>query len=83
MSTVLIFFRGSSPALCQAVIDGIVAAGGHCTNYGVLSTPQLHFFVVCKNTNGEYGTASEEGYFEKLGKAFVLFGNGVSFNNFI
>ena len=65
------------------MIDGIVAAGGHCTNYGVLSTPQLHFFVVCKNTNGEYGTASEEGYFEKLGKAFVLFGNGVSVNNLI
>jgi len=72
--------RGSSPALCHAVIDGIEAAGGVCSNYGVLSTPQLHFFVVCKNTNGEYGTATEEGYFEKLGKAFVLFGNGNSAN---
>ena len=60
------------------MIDGIEAAGGVCSNYGVLSTPQLHFFVVCKNTNGEYGKATEEGYFEKLGKAFVLFGNGVS-----
>ena len=55
----LLFNRGSSPSLCQAVIDGIEAAGGECTNYGVLSTPQLHFFVVCKNTNGEYGKATK------------------------
>ena len=74
----MILFRGSSPALCQAVIDGIEAAGGRCSNYGILSTPQLHFFVVCQNTNGAYGKATEEGYFEKLGKAFLLFGNGVS-----
>ena len=60
------------------MIDGIEAAGGRCSNYGILSTPQLHFFVVCQNTNGAYGKATEEGYFEKLGKAFLLFGNGVS-----
>ena len=60
------------------MIDGIEAAGGRCSNYGILSTPQLHFFVVCQNTNGAYGKANEEGYFEKLGKAFLLFGNGVS-----
>ena len=79
----LLFNRGSSPSLCQAVIDGIEAAGGECTNYGVLSTPQLHFFVVCKNTNGEYGKATEEGYYEKIGKAFNLFGNGVSIIYFV
>ena len=79
----LLFNRGSSPSLCQAVIDGIEAAGGECTNYGVLSTPQLHFFVVCKNTNGEYGKATEEGYYEKIGKAFNLFGNGVSIVYFV
>ena len=60
------------------MIDGVQAAGGECSNYGVLSTPQLHFFVVCQNTGGAYGKPSEEGYFQKLGQAFLLFGNGVS-----
>ena len=70
--------RTSSPSLCQAVMDGVEAAGGQCANYGILSTPQLHFFVVCKNTGETYGKPNEEGYFEKLGHAFLMFGNGVS-----
>ena len=58
-------------------MDGVEAAGGRLINYGIVSTPQLHFFVVCKNTQEAYGKPNEEGYFEKLGKAFLLFGNGV------
>ena len=30
----------------------------------------IHYFVVCKNTNGAYGECSEKGYNEKLSKAF-------------
>ena len=30
----------------------------------------VHYFVVCKNTDGAYGECSEKGYFEKLAKAF-------------
>lgn len=30
----------------------------------------LHYFVVCTNTKGEYGEATEEGYYKKLTDAF-------------
>ena len=30
----------------------------------------IHYFVVCKNTDGAYGECSEKGYNEKLSKAF-------------
>ena len=63
-------FRPSSPYLAQAVIDGVQAIGGSFTDYGVCATPQLHFYVTCKNTNGEYGEPNEVGYFSKLATAF-------------
>ena len=46
------------------------AVGGVAKDYGVVSTPQLHYFVVCQNTNGAYGVATEEGYYKKLTDAF-------------
>ena len=36
----------------------------------MVSTPQLHFFVTCQNTNKAYGEPNEEGYFSKLATAF-------------
>jgi phosphoacetylglucosamine mutase len=39
-----------------------------------LTTPQLHYLTRCTNTEGtpqSYGEVSEQGYYEKLGKAFV------------
>jgi len=53
-------------------LDGINAAGGNGRDFGVVSTPQLHYNVVCQNTNGQYGEVGEEGYFDKLAKAFKL-----------
>lgn len=41
------------------------------TDYGLLTTPQLHYMVCCRNTHGGYGTATIEGYYQKLSKAFV------------
>ena len=38
---------------------------------GVMTTPQLHFMVRCHNTAGEYGDATEEGYYRKLSNAFL------------
>ena len=64
------FRRKSSPALAQAVLDGIAALGGTVKDYGVVSTPLLHYFVVCQNTNGAYGEATEKGYCQKLSEAF-------------
>jgi len=62
--------RPSSPFLAQAAIDGIKSVQGCVTDFGVVSTPQLHFFVTCQNTNRAYGEPNEEGYFSKISSAF-------------
>ena len=64
------FFRPSSPFLAQAVVDGVNSINGKVTDYGVVSTPQIHFFVACQNTNKAYGSPDEDGYFSKLSSAF-------------
>ena len=73
------YFRPSSDPLSRAVIDGIEAAGGKYTDYEVVTTPQLHYFVVCENTKEEYGVPSKEGYFKKLSQAFMDFKKMVLF----
>lgn len=40
-------------------------------DYGLVITPQLHYMVCCQNTQGQYGKATLEGYYEKLSKAFT------------
>lgn len=40
-------------------------------DFGLVTTPQLHYMVLCHNTNGGYGTATTHGYYEKLSKAFI------------
>ncbi len=62
--------RLSSPSLSRAVLDGVEAAGGVARDFGVVTTPQLHYNVVCRNTGGEYGEEGEEGYYRKLAGAF-------------
>ncbi len=37
---------------------------------GLLTTPQLHFMVRSHNTKGQYGEATEEGYYRKISAAF-------------
>uniref|UniRef100_A0A4W4HIR6 phosphoacetylglucosamine mutase n=1 Tax=Electrophorus electricus TaxID=8005 RepID=A0A4W4HIR6_ELEEL len=61
--------RPSSESLTKAVIDGVSCLGGH--NYGLVTTPQLHYMVRCRNTHDCYGTATLQGYYEKLSKAFI------------
>lgn len=61
--------RPSSPFLAQAAIDGIQTLG-KALDFGVVSTPQLHFFVTCQNTDRAYGEPNEEGYFNKLASSF-------------
>jgi len=65
--------RVSSPALAIACLAGIAAAGGHAQDIGVVTTPQLHYMVVCINTKGEYGEASLPGYYDKITNAFKKF----------
>lgn len=51
-------------------MDGVTTLGGQFTDYGIVSTPQLHYFVACKNSHHAYGEPTEEGYFKKLATAF-------------
>ncbi|KAG7461030.1 hypothetical protein MATL_G00205320 [Megalops atlanticus] len=63
--------RPSSEGLSQAVLDGVSSLGGHGHDYGLVTTPQLHFMVRCQNTQGCYGTATVDGYYQKLSKAYI------------
>lgn len=62
--------RPSSPHLSKSVMDGVLALSGKPIDYGIVTTPQLHFFVTCRNTHREYGVPTEEGYYRKLTTAF-------------
>ena len=48
---------------------------------GILTTPQLHYMVRCVNTGEVYGTATEEGYYQKLCGAFLKLCKVVSCSN--
>ncbi|XP_073244783.1 phosphoacetylglucosamine mutase-like [Porites lutea] len=63
--------RPSGVEFVKALLDGVQALGGSGRDYGVLSTPQLHYMVRCQNTEGEYGEATEEGYYNKISNAFL------------
>ncbi|KAI3364382.1 hypothetical protein L3Q82_011182, partial [Scortum barcoo] len=45
--------------------------GGQSKDYGLVTTPQLHYMVCCQNTQGKYGEATVEGYYNKLCQAFI------------
>jgi phosphomannomutase len=60
--------RPSSLALQQAVVAGVEALGGVCTDLGEVTTPQLHF--VTHATNSDPTHAHEAAYFAQLASAF-------------
>lgn len=62
--------RKSSPILLNAAIAGIRALNGNITDLGLVTTPQLHYVVVCTNTNGAYGNPTLQGYYSKLATVF-------------
>lgn len=62
--------RYHSPILLKAVSDGVLALKGNVKSFGIVTTPMLHYLVVCSNTNGAYGMATEEGYYFKLITSF-------------
>lgn len=77
--------RDSSAQLSASVAKGVKCMGGECSDYGLLTTPQLHYIVCCTNTKGEYGEPTEQGYYEKLSAAFsklCSFVVGHSFTSF-
>ncbi|GFQ82577.1 phosphoacetylglucosamine mutase [Trichonephila clavata] len=61
--------RKSSEFLAKAATDGVKALNGEVKDFGLLTTPQLHFVVYCKS-HPEYGAPTPEGYYKKLSNAF-------------
>lgn len=72
--------RYHSPRLLKAVCDGVVALKGGVKEFGILTTPMLHYLVVAANTKCAYGLPTEEGYYQKLIKAFQDL-RGTTFTN--
>ncbi|MET1084878.1 MAG: phosphomannomutase/phosphoglucomutase, partial [Burkholderiales bacterium] len=44
--------RLSSPTLAQAFIEGVLAQGGHVTDYGLVGTDQMYFAVAADELDG-------------------------------
>jgi phosphoacetylglucosamine mutase len=66
--------RASGPYLVKALKDALEAVGVSYTDYGILTTPQLHYVVRCINTQNTpyvFGVPTEEGYYTKMANAFV------------
>ncbi|KAK3810879.1 MAG: Phosphoacetylglucosamine mutase [Benniella sp.] len=65
--------RPSGESLVAALCDGLKVLDANGTDYGILTTPQLHYITRCLNTAGTpeaYGEPTEEGYYKKLAAAF-------------
>lgn len=66
--------RPSCPHLVKCLELGLKVAGAQSTNFGLKTTPMLHYLVRCINTAGTsdaYGEPTEEGYYNKLTNAFA------------
>ncbi|OWR45745.1 putative phosphoacetylglucosamine mutase [Danaus plexippus plexippus] len=61
--------RYTSPRLAAAAANGVIALKGTPKEFGIVTTPILHFCVKCRNDN-TYGAPSEEGYYEKIVGSF-------------
>lgn len=62
--------RYHSPVLSRAVVNGVLALKGNKTEFGIVTTPMLHYFVFAHNVRGAYGAPTEAGYVSKLVTAF-------------
>lgn len=62
--------RYHSPVLSRAVVNGVIALKGNMKEYGIVTTPMLHYFVYSHNVKGAYGVPTEAGYISKLVTAF-------------
>lgn len=74
----VIFARDTRPSgarLVKALEAGLRATNVEFHDYGILTTPQLHYLVRATNTQNEkipYGEVSEKGYYRKLSDAFKI-----------
>lgn len=61
--------RYTSPRLAAAAVHGVMALKGTAKEFGIVTTPILHYCVKCRNDN-TYGVPTEEGYYDKIVGAF-------------
>jgi phosphoacetylglucosamine mutase len=61
--------RYHSPQLSRAVVNGVIALKGNSREYGIVTTPMLHYFVYSNNVVGAK-EATESVYINKLVSAF-------------
>ncbi|RKP11660.1 phosphoacetylglucosamine mutase, partial [Piptocephalis cylindrospora] len=76
--------RPSGPPLVAALSRALSAMGAEVTDYGILTTPQLHYMVRCLNTQGTpeaYGEPTKAGYYQKLATAFHRLVKGSAASN--
>ncbi|XP_014470489.1 PREDICTED: phosphoacetylglucosamine mutase [Dinoponera quadriceps] len=62
--------RQTSPKLMELARKGVEALNGAVVNLELVTTPQLHYIVLCTNTNGVYGEPTLQGYYSKLATTF-------------
>ncbi|CAG8546771.1 6583_t:CDS:10 [Ambispora leptoticha] len=65
--------RPSGVRLVEALEHGLKAVNANLVNFGIKTTPQLHYVTRCYNTLGteaSYGEPTEEGYYKKLAIAY-------------
>eukprot|EP01135_Chromosphaera_perkinsii_P009344 Nk52_evm20s1737 gene=Nk52_evmTU20s1737 len=72
--------RESSVRLANAVKEGVYKMEATLYDYGLLTTPQLHFVVRCKN-DPSFGQDTEDGYYTKLASNFKMLFDGVADSN--
>ncbi|KAK6465190.1 Phosphoacetylglucosamine mutase [Scheffersomyces coipomensis] len=62
--------RESSPRLSNSTIDGFKSIPNtEYTDFGLLTTPQLHYLTRCLN-DPPFGEPTQKGYYEKIASAF-------------
>jgi hypothetical protein len=62
--------RSSSIELLEATIEGIEILNGKYKNFGLLTTPILHFMIDYDNKN-KLESENENVYYETLSKAYI------------
>jgi hypothetical protein len=71
--------RASGPSLVTALKAALDAVHVEYTDYGLMTTPQLHYVVRCINTMNTpyaFGEPTEKGYYEKMATAFKTLMHG-------
>ncbi|KAL8690120.1 MAG: hypothetical protein Q9218_004369 [Villophora microphyllina] len=75
--------RASGAHLVSILTEALKVTKAEYTDYKLLTTPQLHYITRCLNTKGtiyEYGTPTEEGYYEKTASALKTAMQGRQFS---